>query len=536
MKVPWKKAKTRPDGGVRTLTAAEQIAELQVELKRCKRENLGLEGRHNQVVRDLNSGYSDALEWVYTVDDGAAASTAAAQQIVDLQAELEKCKREKIEREERHNQVVRDLKRSYSDAFRWAYSVRSIPRCHWLLKGHTEEYTDAIEGLLNAFKLIIKDLRTGTAGARISVKFDLQDDDDHRVTAAHDDVLMPYWKELANALVHWSEYHADEETLEVAIICIETPDAVLNVLRPAIKRSSVSYVSFVSDGTPKPWKLAEFIEDIIETNHKVTSVGFGSVMLTNEEWASICNAIRMRNVQASIMDYFQLTDCSVDGVNTEVLKGILTSNAVEADLGYNGMASVEAPIIAECLTSNPALARLFLCGNRFGDNDATVLANSLSSNTNLRVLNIEQNNIEEEGRLALLRAIFDVTSLAACASSNHACQVVGLEQDISDLNCYVEVAYNKWDKIFAMLALSSKHSFINTTLLSEVPASLMPVLLYRAYDQFEEGNSPVTDLYLELTGARRSQKHDVWDNLGHTRPLNCMYELIRSWVVPSIFV
>ena len=89
MKVPWKKATTRlgdpRDGEIKTLSVAQQIAELRVELKRCKRENAEMEVRHNQAVRDLNSGYSDAIERVYSVDDGDAT-------IIDLEAELERCK------------------------------------------------------------------------------------------------------------------------------------------------------------------------------------------------------------------------------------------------------------------------------------------------------------------------------------------------------------------------------------------------------------------------------------------------------------
>ena len=86
-----------------------------------------------------------------------------------------------------------------------------------------------------------------------------------------------------------------------------------------------------------------------------------------------------------------------------------------------------------------------------------------------------------------------------------------------------------------MLVLSSEDSFINTALLIGVPASLMPVILYRANYQYEEGDSDIADLYLELTGAKRCRKHDVWKNLEHSKSLNCMHELIRSWVVPSIY-
>ncbi|EJK44149.1 hypothetical protein THAOC_37338 [Thalassiosira oceanica] len=322
---------------------------------------------------------------------------------------------------------------------------------------------------------------------------------------------MSYWKELANALIHWSGYHAGEETLQVTICCVETPNAVLDVLSLAMKRSKVRAFGFTGDGSPKTWRFAKFIVDMIHSNHEVTTVGFHSVVLSNQEWKTICNSIRIRSAQqhASMMDSFQLTKCFVDGISDEVLKDILTSNDAGVFLKRNGMSSREASIIAEFLGSNPPLARLCLMENRF-DDDAALLANSLSSNTNLKSLEVDGNNIKEEGRLAFLRAIFDVSSLAACAASNHTCQVLGLGQVLC-LNAFDDAAYNKWDKIFAMLASSSEDSFIiiNTGLLSEVPASLMSVLLYRAYGQneFETG---FTDLYLELTDARRCERHDVW--------------------------
>ena len=347
---------------------------------------------------------------------------------------------------------------------------------------------------------------------------------------------MPYWKELANAIRHWSDYHADDETLEFLIGFIETPDAVLDVLRPVIKRSSVKYVGFISDSTPKTWKLAEFIEDVIQTNHKLTEVGFGQIRLSNEEWIRICSVVKTRSAQqSSIMGHFGLTRCFVVGIDTEVLKGILTCNNIEIHMEFNGMSSREASIIAEFLNSNRPLAHLCLSGNRFGDNDAAVLANALSSDTHLRTIDVEHNNIKDEGRLTFLRAIFDVSSLASCAASNHACRILGLEQDITDLNYDDDIVFNKWEKIFAMLVLSSEDSFINTALLIGVPASLMPVILYRANYQYEEGDSDIADLYLELTGAKRCRKHDVWKNLEHSKSLNCMHELIRSWVVPSIY-
>ncbi|EJK54861.1 hypothetical protein THAOC_25473, partial [Thalassiosira oceanica] len=162
-----------------------------------------------------------------TADGGAAASTAA-RQIAELRAELAKCKRE-------HEQVVRDLNRRHAQmvrdqnrAIEWALTVKSIPRDHWLEKGHTVEYAGEMERLLDKFKGIIKELRTGTVGDRIEVWFYLRDEEGREVAADHDETLMPYWKGFANALVYWSEYHANDRTLQILIDRIATPDDVLD--------------------------------------------------------------------------------------------------------------------------------------------------------------------------------------------------------------------------------------------------------------------------------------------------------------------
>ena len=257
-----------------------------------------------------------------------------------LRARLAASEEEKSRSLEKHKLEVdalrrelKDLRGSYSGALKWAYTAKTTPREHWLEKGHSAEHAGAMVKLQRRFMQTIKDLRTGTVGKRVDVRFILQDGEGNDITADHDDVLMPYWKELANAIRHWSEYHANDETLVFLIGLIETPDSVLDVLRPALKQSKVEYVGFHGDGTPKTWKLAKFIEDVVKTNLQVTRVSLAGIILSTEKWKTICNAFRMRNAeQASAMQYFGLWKCFVDG-NTEVLKEILTSTTAAGDKG-----------------------------------------------------------------------------------------------------------------------------------------------------------------------------------------------------------
>ena len=270
-------------------------------------------------------------------------------------------------------------------------------------------------------------------------------------------------------------------------------------------------------------------------------------MFAHKDVETICGAIKSRNTGYSDtyqlnIKHVDLTACFVGGIENRTLMMILTSiSAAGAEgmslcLNGNGMSSREAALIAEHLSSNSNLKELDLSDNRFDDADAEVLANALSGNTNLHVLSVDDNQIKKNGMLAFLRAVFDVSSLDLCASSNHTCQVNGLEQDISYLNNSTSVDWTRLIKIFAMLALSSKDSLINTALLKGVPTQLIPMLLDAAgYDVDKEGSPELTDLYLKLTNTKRNQRHDAWDNLGNTKTLNCVYELMRGWVVSLIF-
>ncbi|EJK59331.1 hypothetical protein THAOC_20463 [Thalassiosira oceanica] len=307
---------------------------------------------------------------------------------------------------------LKELQGCYSDALKWAYTAETTPREHWIEKGYPEDYADQMANLQQSMRNIIKDLRMGTVGSKCTIDVRFDEENLIGISADHDDVLMPYWKELANAIIHWSDYHSNKNHLEIYIAYIETPNEVLDVLRPAIKQSKVKFAGFVHDGTPKSWKLAEFVEDIIQTNHNLTQVGFTGIILSSEEWKKIFNAIRIRNaVQSSIIRYLGLSFCFDGGINTEVLKDIFASTSAAWDgkaakgmrvqLLGNGMSSREVSIIAESLSS---LAYLNLDENRFGDADAAALAEALSSSTTLRRFSVKGNNEIKIERKACISA------------------------------------------------------------------------------------------------------------------------------------
>ncbi|EJK47321.1 hypothetical protein THAOC_33967, partial [Thalassiosira oceanica] len=260
---------------------------------------------------------------------------------------------------------------------------------------------------------------------------------------------------------------------------IELPKVVLDILRPAFEQSRIKGVYF--ENSRHAGHMADFVKKVLQSNRFVDEVGFGIIEFTREDVKTVCTAIKSRNAGDHSINILTLANCSEGRIDTHTLKLILgtvtTAGAMTMTvlaLLCNGMSSQEAAVIAKFLSSNPSLTHLYLDKNRFDDADAAVLANSLSNNTSLREISVENNVMKEDGRLAFLRAIFDVSSLSSCAASNHNCRVYGFERDISVLNKDESTSVNKWSKIFVTLALSSEDSFINTALLRGVPAPTYP--------------------------------------------------------------
>ena len=278
-------------------------------------------------------------------------------------------------------------------ALQWAYTTERIPRGHWLQKGCSEEYANEMEQMLSSFKQIIQSLRVGTVSDRIIIDFDLQDEDGNYLRANHDELLLPYWEEFTAALKHWSDHYADDKYLEVLLQDIELPKVVLDILRPAFEQSRLDSVFFRESGHSRD--MTDFVNKVLHANHFITDVGFGAIMFDQEDIKSICSAIKSRNARGQFFERLELTECFADGIDSQTLKMILKAIAVARSeevsllaLVDNGMSTREAAVIAEFLSSNTNLTNLNLSDNRFDDADAAVLANALSNNTNLRVLQL----------------------------------------------------------------------------------------------------------------------------------------------------
>ena len=171
-----------------------------------------------------------------------------------------------------------------------------------------------------------------------------------------------------------------------------------------------------------------------------------------------------------------LAHCDL-GSSPEILLVILQSDVKRIDLRNNNIDSFGAVQIAEYLESNPPIRRIDLTHNRLNDDDVILISQALKRNTNLKTINLLSNNLTSIGMKALLKCVFDSSSLNAISESNHT--LVGMYIFSQMVN---ESLRDCIDRLLELdrtqniiLALNGKDSLLKY--LTNVPVELIPDVL-----------------------------------------------------------
>ena len=361
----------------------------------------------------------------------------------------------------------------------------------------------------------------------ILLMFSYENENAHMI---HDDILLPHWKEFADALVHYEKFnHLEDYGLECfAIRNVQLHQEVMDMLAPVlntttgIKRLSFSRLNVGSE-------VMSFLADIIEHNSYIQGIVWSSNRVESlDDMRRFCKSIK-KSVSNSLKS-LGLNNC-FNGNNREMMRIVVdaTSQLEELSMNNNGIGFVGATFIANWLASNPPLKELALTGNNLNDTDATLLANAMQPNKNLDRIYLANNNITAIGRRVLLESVFNVTSLNSCAASNHSCSILELTPDISKINKYEGPPIIRAMKIFAMLSATDE-GFFNTNYLGDVSYKLIPDVL-RLTQDFTRRTPELSEAYFEQTGQRSAD----WDQLDvDIVPITSMFELLRGWAVPSL--
>jgi len=403
----------------------------------------------------------------------------------------------------------------------WLYSAEDIPASYWIERGFSEEYAENMVEFLRKMKEYTHQLRQGEPPATIMLNFM----NDNKML--HDDILLPHWKELADALKQYQnfDYREDYGIGFFRFDYVQLQQEVLDMFAQVLKKIHIQGLGL---GGNIGSDMVTFMSDIIQINPHIEKIGWRDQFLSADEMRQLCNSIK--NGASSSFNCLAV-DNSFDGNNLQMMQTILdVSHQLEIlNLNNNGIGTVGSQLIANFLASNPTLGALCLKDNDLGDTDSTLLANALKSNTHLGRLDLNDNDITSVGRQALLETVFSVSSLNSCAASNHKCSIHGLTPEISDTNMYEHPSDNRAMKTFTILSATDE-GFFNMNCLGDVSYKVIPNVLRLA--QLFDGETPeFSDFYFEQTGQRSAD----WSQLNKdTVPITSMFELLRGWAVPSL--
>mmetsp|Transcript_18029 Transcript_18029/g.30432 ORF Transcript_18029/g.30432 Transcript_18029/m.30432 type:complete len:156 (+) Transcript_18029:3-470(+) len=138
------------------------------------------------------------------------------------------------------------------------------------------------------------------------------------------------------------------------------------------------------------------------------------------------------------------------------------------------------------------------------DSDATLIANALRSNTTLRTLRLNENNITKVGKESLRLVLFDESSLNAVADSNHICTVDLGWKAFDVYNSHEQGQINRCRKIYSLLS-SRNATMSNVQHFGNIDLKILPIMLEAV------------------------QKYAKNVNFLEVKPLSIVYEVMRKW-------
>jgi len=295
----------------------------------------------------------------------------------------------------------------------WEYSVSDIHRGYWIDKGYSDDYADDMEELIEDMKSLTHALRRGQCN-----HISLGGHENGLLLDNDDDVLLPHWEELANAL---QLYQSTDVSKVFSIDAIQLTPSIMDLLEPALVGKLIECISF--DNNELDDNVREGIEFAVKSIKSIRG-------LSEFNWSS--NHISsQRDAQYLVdsvishpsIDAIQFTDCfSGDVCGYDILCQLLASgNYKQIIFNHNFRGTGGRTEVPDYIATNPPLNKLLLSGNELNDDNIVLIVRSLKHNTNLRHLRLEHNNITEVGKAALIKVVYDTTSLNSMADCNHTC-------------------------------------------------------------------------------------------------------------------
>jgi hypothetical protein len=316
----------------------DTITEMKSHMTQMQNKMNDMETRAVSMQNEMN-GMRTRLSHIEELEKN---TTSAQGEIVDLKEENNFLKA-------RCGSLERSMK-VLIDEQKWEYSSPNIPESHWEERGFDDEYIEWMGYLLTQIKETTCGLRakeTHSFDSWISLGEDNEDLSD--TALLHDDLLLPHWKELVNAM----QLYQEGKAFKLSINNIQLPASVIDLLRPALKH--IESINLTNNSFVNVREGIEFAVEVMESNERMDTFCWASNTINSMEDA--------RHLVDSIISHpaiktVRLENCFGDDTNGyDILCSLLTSDKgfKHIDINNSNIQTEGGTEISDYLATNPPL-------------------------------------------------------------------------------------------------------------------------------------------------------------------------------------
>ena len=389
-----------------------------------------------------------------------------------------------------------------------------IPASNWISIGYSEDDARRMETLQNDMKKYCEG--DGETGIEL-----VGADDDEMLP--HHDMLLPHWQKFAN------ELRGRNSVDSCNIFGISLPISVLDIILPSLQTMNLAELALIDVNlrSDEFLRLSSFLRDSTSINRFV--IGGDAIDLSIA--TSLSDTIKDHPSLEGVGFY----KCGLNNVPVleTILQGCTRSKCLGISFETLGLDSIN--VITDFIRCNHSVDIIQLGHNNLSNSDVAVLASALKGNSNLKQLDLQNNDITEEGEKVRLDAMYNPTSMDSIVESNHTCiphtydiyddsainQRPILEQELFNINVDDDISIQQKIRKKVVLALcgGADGSLFDLSHLNDLPLQLMPRVL---------------ELLQEHTEIRTNQRNLMPEQL-EKDALTRLFHTLRGWELPLLF-
>eukprot|EP00985_Skeletonema_marinoi_P011498 scaffold5475_cov98-Skeletonema_marinoi.AAC.3 len=404
----------------------------------------------------------------------------------------------------------------------WEYSAADDTTDELIDSGYTEDEANHVVYTAREVRKMTKQMRRGLFPEG-SNQFDSEaegismemPDDDPIFSEAANEELLPHWMEFAAALKQFTPAMTllpDTCESYFAFYYVQLNHEAMLLIKEALIGKAFQQLSFMSNNTGEgdpAGMTSDAIIDVVESNKHLRKLDIVGNRISNQHIEKLCYAVYNHPLVE-----LDLSKCFEPGIGDKMLTALLTSGVLmleKLEMSSNNITSAVSTLLADFLATNPRLKELNLVDNRLNDSDAALIGNALRSNTTLRHLHLDADDITNVGEESLRLVLYDESSLNSAADSNHICILEAIDYN----NSHPQGQINRGWKLYSLLSIRNQ-LMSNVKHFGDIDVKILPNML------------EAMQRYHNAVSVYNANAHSFRRNF-EVEPVSIVYETLRKW-------